>query len=210
MPEPVQKKKEDVVEIPPQEPKEPIAPAAPAPSQKKPPTRLEKLKHTKASIDAQIVAEEAIEGGGEGVVIENEDDSKPITVGDLKRRDAEKAAKEAEGLVNAIKDETERAGVLNILKTRIRASGNPQQDFNDAMRLYHSEKNAQIASMRKGGGQRPATRPSGSGAPARTEEEFIPTETELAAARMVGKKSPEDIKAFVLKARAKEDAMNNQ
>lgn len=209
MPDTTQKKTEEKVETPPQTTTETPNPNPSAPSQKKPPTRLEKLKHTAASIQSQIEAEEAIANGGESVVIENEDDSKPLTVGDLKRREAEKAAREAEGLVNSIKDETERAGVLNILKTRIRASGNPQQDFNDAMRLYHSEKNAQIAAMGKGKG-RPATRPSGSGAPARAEEEFIPTETELAAARMVGKKSPEDIKAFVLKARAKEEAMNAQ
>ena len=180
-------------------PKEEIK--TPEPSQsKKERTRLEKLRHTRASIDAQIAEEEKVNGI---VISDEDDDDKPLTKGDLKRMERDNAKKTALQLADSLEDEDERTNVREALETRIMPSGNPQKDYNDALNLVNAEKYKQIASTKKNG--KPTTVPSGTGAPRKEEEEFIPSELELSAAAMVGKKTPADIKAFVLKARAKEN-----
>lgn len=184
------KKIEEKVETPPQEPSQ----------GKKERTRLEKLRHTKASIEAQISEEER----ENGIVTSNdEDDDKPLTKGDLKRIERDNAKKSALTMADSLPDD-ERSTVRELLETRIVPSGNPQKDYQTAVDLARSEKHRQIAeeAARK---RNPPTRPSGGGAPSIVEDQFIPTELELAAAAMVGKKSPADIKAFVLKARAREN-----
>jgi len=167
---------------------------------KKERTRLEKLHHTRASIDAQIAEEEARNGI---VITDDEDDDKPLTRGDLKRLERDRSKKTALDMANEISDEDERSRVTEALETRIVSTGNPQKDLQTARDLANSERNRQIAeeSNRK---RDASKRNSGGGAPPREEDQFIATDDELAAARMVGKKSPADIKTFVLKARAKE------
>lgn len=171
-------------------------------SQRKERTRLEKLRHTRASIDAQIAQEEVANGG---IVISTEDDDdKPLTKGDLKRMQREDAKKTALQMANDLEDEDERSQVTELLETRILPSGNPQKDLQLALSAVRSEKNAQIASEATRKRNVTTSRSSGTGAPSREEDHFEATETELTAAAMVGKKSPADIKAFILKARAKE------
>lgn len=163
-------------------------------------TRLEKLRYTKASIDAQIAEEES----KNGIIIDEEDDDKLLTKGDLKRIERENAKNTALNMANDLEDESERSEVTELLQTRILPSGNPQKDLDLALSAVRSEKNKQLAaeaSRRRGNS---AQRSSGTGAPQREEDQFVPTENELAAASMVGKKTQVDIKAFVLKARAKE------
>jgi len=178
----------------------PIPPKEEEPSQtKKERTRLEKLRHTEASIKAQIAEEEK----AQGIVISDEDDDdKPLTKGDLKRIERENAKKTALQMADDL-PEDERSNVREILETRIMPSGNPAKDYQTALDLANSEKNRQLAAeaARK---RTPAKHSSGTGAPPKEEDQFVPTETELAAAAMVGKKTPEAIKTFVLKARAKE------
>lgn len=194
-----EKKTEEKVEIPPQKKEENANPQAP--QNKKERTRLEKLRHTEASIRAQIAEEEASNGG---IIVDDEDDNKPITRGDLKRIQREDAKKTALTLANDIEDEDERSEVIELLETRILPSGNPQKDMRFALNAVRSEKNQQIVEEIARKKAISTTRSSGTGSPRREETEFIPTETELAAAAMVGKKDPVAIKAFILKARAKE------
>ncbi len=165
-------------------------------------TRLEKLRHTKASIDAQIAEEEA----NNGIIIgdDDEDDDKPLTKGDLKRMQKNEAKKTALNLANDLTDDEEREKVTELLETRILPSGNPQKDLDLALAAVRSEKNQQIAAEIARKKSNSSSRSSGTGAPLKEEDQFVPTEDELAAARMVGKKTPADLKAFVMKARAKE------
>lgn len=164
-------------------------------------TRLEKLRHTKASLDAQIQEEEAKSGV---IINEDEDDDKPLTRGDLKRMERETSKKTALNMANELEDEDERSRVTELLETRILPSGNPQKDIDLALAAVRSEKNQQIAAEIARKKASSNSRGSGGGAPPREEDQFVPTETELAAAAMVGKKTSADVKAFILKARAKE------
>lgn len=194
------KKEEVKVETPPQ--KEDAAKADTQVPPKKERTRIEKLRHTKASIEAQIAEEEVKEGI---IITDDEDDSKPLTRGDLKRMQRDDSKRKSLDLANEIKDEDERSQVIEILQTRILPSGNAQKDLDFALSNVRSEKNRQIAeeASRKRNVQK--NHSSGSGSPAREDEEFVPTETELRAAQIVGKKTPEDVKKFILKARAREN-----
>lgn len=199
MTEIIEKDEEKIETIPPKE----VPPKEQEPSQtkKEPKSRIEKLRHTKASIEAQIAEEEK----ANGIVISSEDDDdKPLTKGDLKRMQRDEAKKTALQLANNIQDEDERAAVIENLQTAILPSGNPQKDFQKAVDLANSEKNRQIAALKEQNKGKSKPVKSGGGAPAKEEDQFVPTENELAAAAMVGKKTPEAIKAFVLKARAKE------
>ena len=175
-----------------------------APSQSKKETersRLDKLRHTKASIEAQIAEEEK----ANGIVISAEDDDdKPLTKRDLKNMQRDEAKKTALQLANDIQDEDVRNAVIDNLNSTILPSGNPQRDFQKAVDLANSEKNRQIAALKTQNKGKPSTVRSGGGAPAKEEDSFVPTQAELNAAAMVGKKTPEAIKAFVLKARSKE------
>jgi hypothetical protein len=176
--------------------------ATPEPSQpKKERTPLEKLRYTKARLEAQIAEEESKNGI---VITDDVDDDKPLTKGDLKRIQRDEAKKTALQMASEISDEDERSKVIEYLETRIVPTGNPQKDLQFARDTVNSEKNRQIAEMATKKKNPVVTRSSGTGAPANVEDQFIPTENELAAAAMVGKKTPADIKAFVLKARAKE------
>lgn len=198
--EPETKKDEEKVEIPPQDP----SPKKEEPSQKKNErSRLDKLRHTRASIEAQIAEEEQRNGI---VINDDDDDDKPITRGDLKRIEREKAKNDAIAMANNLTDPDERSKVIDYLTTRVLPSGNASADFQFALDAVNSEKNRQIAeeAARKRGN--PATRSSGGGAPAKEEDQFVPTQAELDAAAMVGKKTPADIKAFVLKAREREQS----
>jgi len=178
------------------------APKEQVPSQdKKERSRIEKLRHTKASIEAQIAEEERANGI---VITDDVDDDKPITRRDLKNIQRDEAKKTALTMADEISDEDERSAVRDVLNTRIVPTGNPQKDYLTAVDLVNSEKNRQIAALKTQNKGKSSTVGSGTGAPAREENLFTPTEAELNAAHMVGKKTPEAIKAFVMKARERE------
>lgn len=200
----IEKKETPAVETPPATTVAPTAETTTVPSQnkKEPKSRLEKLRHTRASIDRQIAEEETASGT---IIIDEDDDDKPLTKGDLKRIERDRAKKTALQLANDLEDEDERSRVTELLETRIVPSGNPQKDLELALAAVRSEKNADLARIAaRNGTKKPVTRSSGSGAPANEEAEFVPTDDELRAAKTVGKKTAADIKAFILKARAKE------
>jgi len=201
--EKVEKEKEEAkVETPAEAKTEVKTEVKAEPSQaKKERTPLEKLRYTKARLEAQIAEEEAKSGI---VITDDVDDDKPLTKGDLKRIQRDEAKRTALSMANDISDDDERSKVIEYLETRIVPTGNPQKDLQFARDAVNSEKHRQIAEMASQKKGQPVSRSSGTGAPAREEDQFIPTENELAAAAMVGKKTPADIKAFILKARAKE------
>lgn len=164
---------------------------------KKSRTPLEKKKFTADRLLKEIAEEE-----GKAVAPSTiEDDSKPLTMGDLKRIRRDESQSTALSMANEIEDDEEREQVIDILENRIIPSGDPKKDFQLAMNAISSEKNRQIASI--AAGKRPvATRSSNGGAPIKTEAQFVPTDEELAAAKFAKKSKPEDIKKFILKARA--------
>lgn len=187
-------KEKEVVVVETPKPKEP--------SQDKPKerTRLEKLRYTRANIDSQIAEEEKANGI---VISDEEDDDRPLTKRDLKNIERENAKKSALQMADEL-PEDERASVRELLETRIVPSGNPQKDYRDAVALANSDKNGQVVAEVKRTRDTKVTRPASGGAPRKEEPEFVASEVELRAASMVGKKTPEDIKVFILKARARE------
>ena len=139
--------------------------------QRKPRSKAEKLLFTKKRIDEQLkelgIDEEP-----------QEQDDQPVTVGMLKKMQAETAQKTALDLANEVSNETERELLIYHLENTIRSTGNPQEDFKLAQGLVNAVKNQQIIeeSLRK-----PPVRshPTGNGAPAKEvkiEEEFTPEE----------------------------------
>lgn len=132
----------------------------------------------------------------------DEDDDKPVTRGELRRIEIEKSQKTALELANEIQDENERAVVIDELTNTIIPSGNPQKDLEKAQSYAQAEKNRQIAAEAARKRNAP-NRASGSGAPPRQEDHFEANADEMRAARMVGKRTEADIKAFILKARAR-------
>lgn len=166
--------------------------------------QLERKKITAARLIKEIKEEsdEDITGLDD---VNVDDDDTPLTRGDLKRMEREKASKTALQLAQEIADDTERNLVLDALENDIVPSGDPQKDMMKARALANSERSIQIAeeAKRKRDAQ---SRGSGGGAPSRFEDQFEPTAIELRAAQVVGKKTPKDIKDFILKVRAKEES----
>lgn len=163
--------------------------------QRKGKTKAEKLLYTRKRIDEQL-KEEGIE-----VEPPTDDDSKPMTLGDFKKLQAQVAQKTALDLANEVSNETERELLKYHLENTIRSTGNPQEDFKLAQSLVNSVKNQQITEeiLRK-----PNTKsaPTGSGAPAR---ETKPDE-ELTADEMTYMRPPWNLsKQQILEARKGKD-----
>lgn len=167
--------------------------------------QLERKKMTAARLIKEIHAETGEDITTIAETNTDDDDNQPITKGDFKRMERENAAQTARQLANEITDETERNLVLDALDNTIVPSGNPQKDLQKARDLANSEKNRQIAEevTRKRNAQ---SRGSGGGAPANPADHFEATAIELRAAKIVGKKTDAEIKEFILKVRAKEEA----
>lgn len=107
----------------------------------------------------------------------NDEDSKPVTVGmlrDIQKQDAHKTAlQRAEEIV----DEETRAAVKDILTTRVKPSGDSEEDFRFALSAANAGKNTQIIKEV----QRyvvPKRTAAGGSMPAHIEEEFTPTAEE--------------------------------
>lgn len=110
---------------------------------------------------------------------ENDDDSKPVTMGDLRRMENERAQRTAFEMAESIEDSQERELTKLYLK-RVVPSGNPQEDLRFARLAVNSAKNTQILEE-VGRAHKPPAHSSGTGAPARTEGDsssFVPTKHE--------------------------------
>lgn len=139
--------------------------------QRKGRTPAEKLLYTKKRVEEQL-KELGIEDEPA------EEDDKPVTVGMLKKLQAQTATKTAIDLANEVTNESERELLKYYLENVIRSTGNATDDFKLAQGLVNSVKNQQILeeTLRK-----PAvkTHPTGTSAPAREakpDEEYTAEE----------------------------------
>lgn len=167
-----------------------VAPLQDEPKPKKEFTKKERLLHARNKIDEQL-----------SEVDNEEDDNKPLTLGDLKRIKREETRETAINLANSIEDEDERTEVQDILRNNIVPSGDPKKDLAIAQGAVNSIKNAQIAeeAERK---RHPERFPNAPGNPAKpVEGVFEPTLHEATMMRNY-KLTKEDI----LAARARSEA----
>lgn len=138
--------------------------------------RIAKLKRKRAIITSELNAYgEADEADDDDE--DAEDPDRPITLRDLQRIEAEKAAKNAAQMAEAIQDPAAREAVKSALKIVV-PSGDPQTDFKRAVAVASQDKNLKVLEelARKG---IPAANNSGAGAPARRQEDtFTPTPEE--------------------------------
>lgn len=109
---------------------------------------------------------------GKREVSDDDDENQPVTLGMLKKLQAETAAKTAIGLAEEISNEAERELVKYHLSNTIRSTGNPQEDLRLARSLVNSVKNSQVVEeiSRK---SEVKSHSSASGANARTEDKQI-------------------------------------
>lgn len=143
-------------------------------------TELEKALFTKQQIEKRIV-ELSKESGIEEPI--GEDDNAPVTVGMLRQREKEAAAKTSLQLADTIEDENERELVKHHLANTIRPSGNPQEDLKNARSMVNAVKNRQLIeeAQRKTAAK---THSSGNGAPPKLSEgTFEPTAEEISFMR---------------------------
>ncbi len=143
--------------------------------QRKGRTKAEKLLYTKKRVEEQLK-----ELGIEEESDEDEDDQ-PVTLGMLKKLQAETAVKSALELADDITNDTERELVKWNLENRIKSTGNPQEDYKLARTLVNAIKNSQVIEEQT---RKPETKSysSASGAPpkqVRPAEELSATELEF-------------------------------
>lgn len=196
----------------------PAAPATPAPSQDPVKAKLDEINAKKPKTEAEkaafvlkSTAERLKSLGGDpaavlGIQTPNPsdlDDDAPVTVGMLKQRDRDSAAKSSELLAEEqIEDANELELTKYHLANTIKSSGNPSEDLKNARALVNSEKNKQLATeaARKG---KPRTHSSGAGAPPTPPADiFEPTAAEASLMRPPFNLSKDKI----LEARKKEEA----
>ena len=102
-------------------------------------SKLETLTYNRDRLTKEIEEEKAKNG-----IVEDEDD-RPLTMGDLKRIKAEEGLNGATQLADAIADEHERKLVKHYLENSIKPSGDPQEDFRLAQAMVNAVKNRQVA-----------------------------------------------------------------
>ena len=171
----------------------PPAPAAetpPAPEPKKKFTKRERLEHAQGKIERQLEELNA-----------EEDDDRPVTVGDLKKMKRDETLATSIELANDIEDEDERAQVIELLEDRITPSGDPEQDLALARGAVNSVKNAQVARelARK---DTPPAHSSAPGGPGKPTDEFTPTAQEAVFMKAPYNLSKEDVVAARQKTQA--------
>jgi hypothetical protein len=151
-------------------------------------TKRERLEHAKEKIESQLTE-----------LDDEEDDNRPVTVGDLKRRDALKSKETALELALEIQDEDERNQVVELLEDRITPSGDPQKDLALARGAVNSIRNQQMLEeqARKSNPNAHASTP---GVPGKVGDQFVPTDEETVFMRAPYNLSKED----VIKARQRE------
>lgn len=154
---------------------------------KKPKTEAEKLvfslkSHVKRAKELGLDPKQII-GTDLGISKNDEDkeldDDTPITIGTWRKLEKERSIGSAISLAEQqIQGESERELTKHYLINNIRPSGNPEEDLKLARSLVNSIKNTQILDEVKRKTS-PKTTSSGSGAPAKTEIAFEPTQEEI-------------------------------
>lgn len=158
-----------------------------------------KMKLKKADIEREL--REYGEGENDSSSSEEEDDidpDKPLTMKDLDRIEARKAAKTAEEMARAIEDEGERTATLTALRTHVNpalVAANPKQAFESARAIANADKNAKILEDANRSRGANTQRPRGAGAPANVAEVFEPNAEEQKYMRAPWNLSEADIKA---------------
>lgn len=172
------------------------APSPAEPSQNPVKAELEKVKKPKTEAEKlafslKSTAKRAKELGIDPLTILGDDtpaaddEARPLTVADLKKFQADNASKNALSLADEIEDADERELVKHHIENTIKPSGNARQDLNIARSIVNSVKNTMIAEE---AGRKSAARTTGtgSGAPAKIEEPFVPTPEESEMMKMKG------------------------
>ena len=145
-------------------------------------TKREKLIYTKNRIEEQLREVEKEEGIEPSPEIE--DDNAPITRGDLRKIEAQRATKTALELAEDIENDTERELVKHYINNTINSTGNPKEDLRLARALANDVKNKQILEQLKGRPQPKRTSATGGGTP------YVPEEEEMTADEMAFMKPP--------------------
>lgn len=191
-------------EINPATPADPAAPVAPvvpqgndepqvppAPSQVTPPapvtpapktfTKRQRLEHAKEKIESQL-----------NELDSEEDDTRPVTVGDLKNMKREEVRETAIELAGSIADEDERNQVIEMLSDRIVPSSDPAKDLEVARAAVNSLRNQRILEeqARK---TPPVSHGNAPAAPGITQDVFVPTPEETVFMQPPYNLSKEDI-----------------
>lgn len=108
---------------------------------------------------------------------DEDEDSKPVTVGmlrDIQKQDARQSALQ---MADDIADEDTRTAVKDALSKRVAPSGNAEDDFRFALGAVSASKNTQI--IQELNRYAPPKRTAAGGSmPAYVEEEFVPTAEE--------------------------------
>ena len=112
-----------------------------------------------------------------GIEDDNED-SRPVTVGMLKEIEVKNASKSALEMAEGIQDEETRTQVKQFLSDRIRPSGKAEDDFKFALSAASASKNKLILEE-VARATTPKRTASGGSQAASVEEEFVPTAQEL-------------------------------
>jgi len=107
-------------------------------------TELEKLRYKKQQLEKR---EKELLGDDSEPISEEDDDSAPVTVGMLKKIQAQTAAKTALQMTDEIPNEVERELVKYHLQNTIRSTGNPSEDVNLARAIVNAAKNKQVLEM---------------------------------------------------------------
>lgn len=137
-------------------------------------TKKERLEFEKTKIEQQLSALQQEEGNAPTF---SEDKNTPVTVGMLEQREKNNAIKTALELAENITDESERELTKHYLETKVKPSGNPEEDLKFARAAVNSLRNAQIAEtvVRAGGAKNFSSSP---GAPLKHVPVFEPTPEE--------------------------------
>lgn len=141
---------------------------------------IRKEERTPAEIAAynlQKKAEDARALGLDPKKILGVDEPKDEVPAWYKQEKAKEAKQTALQLAENVADADTKEKVKELLQTRIVPSGNPEQDFKDALSLASSVKNKQIIEE-VSRYTAPRTVAAGGDMPAKVEEEFVPTDTE--------------------------------
>jgi hypothetical protein len=167
-------------------------------------SKREKLLFTKKRVEQQLSKLGDVEEEPD-VELDEEDESRPVTLGDLRRMERERAQQTAVQMADTITDADEKALVKKYLQNRIIPSGNPAEDFALARSMVNAVKNGQVVEEITRQRSTASTRSSAGGAPAKQDDttNFEATAEELALARMAKAKDP---KAWILNARKKVEA----
>jgi exonuclease VII small subunit len=139
-------------------------------------TELEKAEYKLQQVQKQI---RILRGDDQEEIAENEDE-RPLTIGEYKKMQQTVAVKTAVELADEVTNETERELLKYHLENTIKSTGNPQEDLSTARAIVNSKRNELLLSeaARKGVAK---THSTGSSAPAKEEvkQEVLPTEVFL-------------------------------